>query len=104
MRGEPIRPGDLLQAVTDRRRVGFMYSCPNLIPERPALSLLEQQAFDRAHGSRWKRIAHTDSAEADRYPSFALDAPTPLTPQACLRRGRVRPTFLFDLSWRRVHR
>ncbi|WP_371779030.1 MBL fold metallo-hydrolase [Streptosporangium subroseum] len=75
--------GDILQVVQDRRWVGFMYSYPNLIPERPrtvrrALSLLEPYSFERVYGGWWKRVVHTDGAEvvrrsADRYLTFALD-------------------------------
>jgi hypothetical protein len=75
--------GDILQVVQDRRWVSFMYSYPNFIPERPrtvrrALSLLEPYSFDRVYGGWWKRIVHTDGAEAvrrsaDRYLTFALD-------------------------------
>ncbi|WP_406313851.1 MBL fold metallo-hydrolase [Streptosporangium sp. NBC_01639] len=75
--------GDILQVVQDRRWVSFMYSYPNLIPERPrtvrrALSLLEPYPFERLYGGWWKRVVHTDGAaavrrSADRYLSFALD-------------------------------
>ncbi|MCW2889844.1 MAG: beta-lactamase-like protein [Streptosporangiaceae bacterium] len=75
--------GDILTVVQDRRYVGFMYSYPNLIPERPrrirrALRLLEPYAFDRVYGAWWQRIVHTDGfaavrRSADRYLSFALD-------------------------------
>jgi hypothetical protein len=75
--------GDILQVVNDRRWVSFMYSYPNLIPERPrtirrALSLLAPFPFARVYGAWWKRIVQTDGAEAvrrsaDRYLRFALD-------------------------------
>ncbi|MDP9844684.1 MBL fold metallo-hydrolase [Streptosporangium lutulentum] len=75
--------GDILQVVADRRWVGFMYSYPNLIPERPrtvrrALSLLEPYPFERVYGGWWNRVVHTGGAEAvrrsaDRYLAFALD-------------------------------
>ncbi|MEZ0076200.1 MBL fold metallo-hydrolase [Planotetraspora sp. GP83] len=79
--------GDIFQVVKDRRWVGFMYSYPNLIPERPrtirrALSLLEPYAFGRVYGAWWQHIVDTDGAEAvrrsaDRYLSFALDDAKP---------------------------
>ncbi len=79
--------GDILQVVPDRRWVGFMYSYPNLIPERPrairrALSLLAPYDFDRVYGGWWKRIVHTDGADAvrrsaERYFAFALDDTEP---------------------------
>jgi hypothetical protein len=75
--------GDILQVVQDRRWVGFMYSYPNLIPERPrtirrALSLLEPFAFDQVYGAWWQRIVRVDGAaavrrSAERYFQFALD-------------------------------
>ncbi|MEU6743384.1 MBL fold metallo-hydrolase [Streptosporangium sandarakinum] len=87
--------GDILQVVPDRRWVSFMYSYPNLIPERPrtvrrALSLLGPYGFDRVYGGWWKRVVRTDGAaavrrSAERYLRFALDdAPDepPLKPRA----------------------
>ncbi|MEU1729912.1 MBL fold metallo-hydrolase [Streptosporangium sp. NPDC020145] len=75
--------GDILQVVSDRRWVSFMYSYPNLIPERPrtvrrALSLLEPYDFERVYGGWWKRVVRTDGARAvrrsaERYLRFALD-------------------------------
>lgn len=75
--------GDIFQVVADRRHVGFMYSYPNLIPERPrtirrALRLVEPFAFDRVYGAWWHRIVRTDGAEAvrrsaRRYFEYALD-------------------------------
>jgi metallo-beta-lactamase superfamily protein len=75
--------GDILQVVNDRRWVSFMYSFPNLIPERPrtirrSLRLLEPYAFDRVYGSFWGRVLRTGGAtavrrSAERYLRFALD-------------------------------
>jgi hypothetical protein len=75
--------GDICAVVQDRRWVSFMYSYPNLIPERPrtirrALRLLAPFAFDRVYGAWWKRIVDTDGQaavrrSADRYLAFALD-------------------------------
>ncbi|MFC5753572.1 MBL fold metallo-hydrolase [Actinomadura rugatobispora] len=75
--------GDILQVVSDRDWVGFMYSYPNLIPERPrtvrrALRLLEPYPFARVYGAWWRRIVQTDGKEAvrrsaARYLDFALD-------------------------------
>ncbi len=79
--------GDILQVVQDRRWVSFMYSYPNLIPERPrtirrALSLLEPYAFDRVYGAWWKRVVYGDGhaavrRSAERYLRFALDDAAP---------------------------
>ncbi|MFC9976522.1 MBL fold metallo-hydrolase [Spirillospora sp. NPDC127200] len=75
--------GDIVQVVNDRDWVSFMYSYPNLIPERPrtvrrALRLLEPYAFGRVYGGWWKKIVRVDGKEAvrrsaDRYLRFALD-------------------------------
>jgi hypothetical protein len=75
--------GDILQVVPDRRWVSFMYSYPNLIPERPrtirrALALLEPYRFGRVYGAWWNRVVYADGAaavrrSADRYLRFALD-------------------------------
>lgn len=75
--------GDIFQVVMDRRFVSFMYSYPNLIPERPsvvrrALERIEPYAFDRIYGAWWQRIVRTDAkaalrCSAERYLSFATD-------------------------------
>jgi hypothetical protein len=75
--------GDIFTVVPDRRWVSFMYSYPNLIPERPrtirrALSLIEPFRFDRIYGGWWRRNVEADGAaavgrSAERYLSFALD-------------------------------
>jgi hypothetical protein len=77
-----LMSGDIMTVVPDRRYVSFMYSYPNLIPERPevirrAVAMLEPFAFDRVYGAWWGRIVHTDGAaairrSADRYLRFAL--------------------------------
>jgi hypothetical protein len=78
-----LMSGDILQVVPDRRWVSFMYSYPNLIPERPrtvrrALSLLEPFHFSRVYGAFWHRVVRADGVasvrrSADRYLRFALD-------------------------------
>ncbi|HEY4027591.1 MAG TPA: MBL fold metallo-hydrolase [Candidatus Dormibacteraeota bacterium] len=75
--------GDILTVVPDRRYVSFMYSYPNLVPERPrvirrALRLLAPYAFERVYGAWWGRVVHAAGNEAvrrsaDRYLRFALD-------------------------------
>jgi hypothetical protein len=79
--------GDIVQVVQDRRWVSFMYSYPNLIPERPSvvrrsLSLLEPYPFERVYGAWWRRVVEADGAaavrrSAQRYLRFALDEPGP---------------------------
>ncbi len=74
--------GDIATVVQDRRWVSFMYSYPNLIPERPevirrALALLEPYPFQRVYGAWWRRVVETDGAaaiqrSAERYLRFAL--------------------------------
>jgi len=75
--------GDIFTVVQDRRHVSFMYSYPNLIPERPrvirrALRLLEPYPFERVYGAWWGRVVRSDGGEAvrrsaDRYLEHALD-------------------------------
>ncbi len=75
--------GDILMVVNDRDWVSFMYSYPNLIPERPrtirrALRLLGPYDFDRVYGAWWRKIVYTDGKNAvrrsaDRYLAHALD-------------------------------
>ena len=75
--------GDIMTVVQDRRYVSFMYSYPNLIPERPrtirrALAMLDPFHFDRIYGAWWRRVVQADGnaavrRSADRYLSFALD-------------------------------
>ncbi len=74
--------GDIATVVPDRRWVSFMYSYPNLIPERPAvirrgLSLLEPFGFERVYGAWWRRVVRADGAaavrrSAERYLRFSL--------------------------------
>jgi hypothetical protein len=80
--GGALFSGDILTVVPDRRWVSFMYSYPNLIPERPpvirrGLALLEPYVFDRVYGAWWKRVVPSDGAaavrrSADRYLRFVL--------------------------------
>jgi len=74
--------GDIFTVAQDRRWVSFMYSFPNLIPERPravrrALQLISPLEFERIYGAWWQRVisAAGDTVvrrSADRYLSFAL--------------------------------
>jgi hypothetical protein len=74
--------GDILQVVPDRRYVSFMYSYPNLIPERPrtvrrALGLLEPFSYERVYGAWWNRVVGADGVaavrrSAQRYLDYAL--------------------------------
>jgi glyoxylase-like metal-dependent hydrolase (beta-lactamase superfamily II) len=61
--------GDIFQVVMDRRWVSFMYSYPNLIPERPdiirrALALVEPLPFEAIYGAWWGRNVSTDAKRA----------------------------------------
>jgi glyoxylase-like metal-dependent hydrolase (beta-lactamase superfamily II) len=77
--------GDIFQVVMDRRWVGFMYSYPNLIPERPetvrrAVALVEDLPFDSIYGAWWGRNVRGGAKEAlrrsaERY--LARVAPAP---------------------------
>ncbi|MFD9964960.1 MBL fold metallo-hydrolase [Amycolatopsis sp. NPDC058986] len=76
--------GDIVQVVPDRTHVGFMYSYPNLIPERPsvvrrAAELLEPYAFEAIYGAWWDAIVRSDGHDvvqrsAKRYLAYALEA------------------------------
>ncbi len=76
-----LMSGDIVQVVQDRRWVSFMYSYPNLIPERPAvirraMSLLAPYPFERVYGAWWRRVVAADGAaavrrSAQRYLRFA---------------------------------
>lgn len=78
-----LMSGDIFTVVQDRRHVGFMYSYPNLIPERPrvirrALRLMERHPFERVYGAWWHRVVRAGGSEAvrrsaDRYFEHALD-------------------------------
>lgn len=63
--------GDIFQVVQDRRWVSFMYSYPNLIPERPAiireaLRRVEPYTFDHLYGAWWERKVIGDAKGAVR--------------------------------------
>jgi len=60
--------GDIVQVIGDRTHVGFMYSYPNLIPERPhvvrrAAELLAGYRFEAIYGAWWDAIVRTDGHE-----------------------------------------
>jgi hypothetical protein len=61
--------GDIFQVVMDRRWVGFMYSYPNLIPERPsvverAVALVDDLPFNSIYGAWWGRNVRGGAKEA----------------------------------------
>ena len=75
--------GDIVQVIPDRTHVAFMYSYPNLIPERPsvvrrAAEMLEPYRFDALYGAWWNTVIATGAHEvvqrsARRYLRFALE-------------------------------
>ncbi|HWD01218.1 MAG TPA: MBL fold metallo-hydrolase [Amycolatopsis sp.] len=77
--------GDIVQVIPDRTHVAFMYSYPNLIPERPsvvrrAAELLEPYAFEAIYGAWWDAIVHSEGHEvvqrsAKRYLAHVSDLP-----------------------------
>lgn len=81
--GAALFSGDIFTVPMDRRYVSFMYSYPNLIPERPkiirrALRRIEPYSFDRVYGAWWGRIVRADGnaavlRSAERYLEHALD-------------------------------
>lgn len=63
--------GDIIQVVSDRRWVSFMYSYPNLIPlpaseVRRIAATVEPFEFDRIYGAWWKRVVPEGGKEAVR--------------------------------------
>lgn len=57
--------GDIVQVVPDRTHVGFMYSYPNLIPERPsvvreAARILREYRFSAVYGAWWDAVITED--------------------------------------------
>lgn len=63
--------GDIVQVIPDREFVAFMYSYPNLIPERPSVvrqvgETLERYQYDAIYGAWWKAIVRTNGAEVLR--------------------------------------
>ncbi len=61
--------GDILQVVSDRRYVSFMYSYPNLIPlpaheVRRIVAAVEPYAYERIYGAWWDRVVDEDAKTA----------------------------------------
>src|SRR5215472_6508705 len=61
--------GDVLQVVSDRRYVSFMYSYPNLVPlPGRIVARMASRAgalrFDRIYGAWWERVVDHDGREA----------------------------------------
>lgn len=61
--------GDIIQVVSDRRWVSFMYSYPNLIPLSAAkvqhiVDAVQPYAFDRIYGAWWDNIVQKGAKEA----------------------------------------
>jgi hypothetical protein len=61
--------GDILQVVSDRRYVSFMYSYPNLIPlparsVRQIVAAVEPFDFDRIYGAWWDRVVQSEAKTA----------------------------------------
>lgn len=76
--------GDIFAVAMDRDWLSFMYSYPNLIPERPstirhALEVTAPFNFERIYGAFWGRVVASGGDEAvrrsaERYLRFALDS------------------------------
>lgn len=61
--------GDIIQVVSDRRYVSFMYSYPNLIPlsankVQQVVATVQPYQFERIYGAWWGRIVHKDAKMA----------------------------------------
>ncbi|NUS42985.1 MAG: MBL fold metallo-hydrolase [Mycobacteriaceae bacterium] len=69
--------GDIVQVVPNRSMVGFMYSYPNYVPERPAVvrraaELLRDHRFEAVYGAWWNAVIPAGGDEivqrsAERY-------------------------------------
>ncbi|MCC6627882.1 MAG: MBL fold metallo-hydrolase [Chloroflexi bacterium] len=64
-----VLSGDILQVVSDRRYVSFMYSYPNLIPlpaatVRRVVAAVEPFAYERIYGAWWDRVVASDAKAA----------------------------------------
>ncbi|MDQ0379213.1 MBL fold metallo-hydrolase [Amycolatopsis thermophila] len=72
--------GDIVQVIPDREFVAFMYSYPNLIPERPAVvrraaEILAGYRFEAIYGAWWDAVVRKDGYDvvqrsAKRYLEF----------------------------------
>jgi hypothetical protein len=72
--------GDIVQVIPDRTHVAFMYSYPNLIPERPhivaaAARMLEPLEYETLHGAWWDSTIPAGASRivqesAQRYAEF----------------------------------
>lgn len=61
--------GDIINVVSDRRYVSFMYSFPNLIPlparaVRQIVAAVEPFEYDRIYGAWWNRVVTQDAKAA----------------------------------------
>ena len=61
--------GDIINVVSDRRYVSFMYSFPNLLPLPPRkvrgiVAAVEPFEFDRIYGAWWNRVVAQDAKAA----------------------------------------
>ncbi|GAA4875204.1 MBL fold metallo-hydrolase [Saccharopolyspora cebuensis] len=75
--------GDIVQVIPDREHVAFMYSYPNLIPERPgvvrrAAELLAGYRFEALYGAWWDAVLPDRAStivqrSARRYLDFVLE-------------------------------
>ncbi|GAA4615866.1 MBL fold metallo-hydrolase [Saccharopolyspora hordei] len=77
--------GDIVQVIPDRTHVAFMYSYPNLVPERPsvverAARTLAQYRFEALYGAWWDAVILSGAdrvvqRSAERYLRFVRDEP-----------------------------
>ena len=61
--------GDIIQVVSDRRWVSFMYSYPNLIPlsapkVQQIVDRVQPYAFDRIYGAWWDTVVSNEAKNA----------------------------------------
>lgn len=77
--------GDIVQVIPDRNFVAFMYSYPNLIPERPdvvrrAAAILDRYPFETLYGAWWDAVIDSDAhavvrRSAARYQDRVAESP-----------------------------
>lgn len=83
--GGALLSGDIVQVIPDRTHVGFMYSYPNLIPERPsvvrrAAEILDGYRFEAIYGAWWDAVITAGGHDivqrsAARYLDFVSSGP-----------------------------
>ncbi len=87
--------GDIINVVSDRRYVSFMYSFPNLIPLSPpevrqVVAAVEPYAYDRIYSAWWDKVLDKDAKagvhfSAERYIAHTRQAESQEQPGAAAK-------------------